>query len=138
MAPVNNKTSIHRTAVIGAMVLGALTVVMAMPPVHDAVVRWKFLGMVAAAVGVLTAFVAVGFAFVFATIPGIRKTTELAVSSVGISMVFATCSAMALAGSPIGLTGLTFGTVVGGVTVVLSLIGLWRPIAAEHEKVDVG
>jgi uncharacterized membrane protein len=71
-------------------------------------------------------FVVPGLSVVCATLPELRSWVERLLASVGISIIVATCAAMLLAATPIGLSRQPLEELLGGVAIVLSIGGLYR------------
>ena len=51
---------------------------------------------------------------------------ERLLASVGLSLTVATCAAVLLAATPVGLSGESLGVLLGGFTIVLSICGVYR------------
>jgi uncharacterized membrane protein len=73
------------------------------------------------ALGLLIVLVLPGFAVVCAVLPAPQLSSgEQLLASVGMSLAFATCAAVILAATPIGLSRESFAIGLGGSTVALS------------------
>jgi uncharacterized membrane protein len=77
--------------------------------------------------GLLMVFVVPGLSLVCAALPKPQSWVDGLLASVGISVCVATCAAVLLAATPIGFSRQPLGELLGGVAVVLSLGGLYRP-----------
>jgi Protein of unknown function (DUF1616) len=80
--------------------------------------------------GVLIVFVVPGLSLVWAALPDHQSLTERLLVAVGISVIVATCAAVLLAATPIGLSRHALAELLGGIAIVLSLGGLHRSRAA--------
>jgi len=67
---------------------------------------------------------------VCAALPECQSWVERLLASVGISVAAATCAVVLLAATPMGFSRLPFEQLLGGVTVVLSVGGLYRSRSA--------
>ncbi|WP_082964657.1 DUF1616 domain-containing protein [Mycobacterium sp. E796] len=76
--------------------------------------------------GLLMVFVVPGLSFVCAALPDWQSWVERLLASLGISIAVATCAVVLLAAMPMGFSRQPFGQLLGGITVVLSLGGLYR------------
>jgi uncharacterized membrane protein len=77
--------------------------------------------------GVLMVFVVPGFALTWSALPSRELSHgERLLVSVGMSLALATCTAVLLAATPIGLSRKSFEVGLGSVTVVLSIVALIR------------
>jgi Protein of unknown function (DUF1616) len=76
--------------------------------------------------GLLMVFVVPGLSAVFAALPECQSWLERLLASVGISVAVATLAVVLLAATPMGFSRQPFGELLGGVTVVLSVGGLYR------------
>jgi hypothetical protein len=76
--------------------------------------------------GLLMVFVVPGLSFVCAALPDWQSWVERLLASLGISVALATCAVVLLAAMPMGFSRQPFGQLLGGITVVLSLSGLYR------------
>jgi hypothetical protein len=76
--------------------------------------------------GLLMVFVVPGLSAVCAALPQWQSWVERLLASLGISIAVATCLVVLLAATPIGFSRAPFGELLGGVTVALSVGGLYR------------
>jgi hypothetical protein len=76
--------------------------------------------------GLLMVFVVPGMSVVCAALPEWQSWVERLLASLGISIAVATCTVVLLAATPMGFSRQPFGQLLGGVTVVLSVGGLYR------------
>jgi hypothetical protein len=76
--------------------------------------------------GLLMVFLVPGLSFVCAALPDWQSWVERLLASLGISVAVATCAVVLLAATPMGFSRQPFGQFLGGLTVVLSLGGLYR------------
>ena len=76
--------------------------------------------------GLLMVFVVPGLSLGCAAFPERQPVVERLLASMGISVAAATCAAMLLAATPIGLSRQLLGELLGGVVIALSLGGLYR------------
>ena len=76
--------------------------------------------------GLLMVFVVPGLSLVWAAIPERQSLVERLLASMGISVAVATCAAVLLAATPMGLSRQPLGELLGGVAIALSLGGLYR------------
>ena len=76
--------------------------------------------------GVLTVFLVPGFTLAFVVLPGRHGSGERLLAAVGLSVVVATCAAVLLAATGVGLSRESFGVSLGGFTIALSVWGLHR------------
>jgi hypothetical protein len=76
--------------------------------------------------GLLMVFVVPGLSLVCAAFLERQSLVERLLASVGISVTVATCAAVLLAATPMGLSRQPLGELLGGVAIVLSLGGLYR------------
>ena len=76
--------------------------------------------------GVLIVFLAPGFSLACAALPERQSSVERLLASVGVSVTMATCAAVLLAATPVGLSRQSLGVLLGGFTIVLSVCGLYR------------
>ncbi len=79
------------------------------------------------ALGVLIVFILPGFAVVSAVLPERQLSGgECLLASVGVSLAIATCAAVILGATPIGLSRESFAVLLGSITVALSLYAGFR------------
>lgn len=79
--------------------------------------------LVRIALGVATVFAIPGFVLISAVLPAKRlASSERLLASIGTSLSMSICAAVFLAATPIGLTRMSFGGVLGGCTIILSMI----------------
>lgn len=76
--------------------------------------------------GLLMVFVVPGLSVICAALPEWQSWVERLLASVGISIAVATCAVVLLAAMPMGFSRQPFGQLLGGLTVLLSLGGLYR------------
>lgn len=76
--------------------------------------------------GLLLVFVVPGLSAVCAALPEWQSWVERLLASLGISIAVATCAVVLLAATPMGFSRQPFGQLLGGLTVLLSLGGLYR------------
>jgi hypothetical protein len=76
--------------------------------------------------GLLMVFVVPGLSLVCAALPERQSLVERLLTSVGFSVIVATCAAVFLAATPMGFSRQHLGELLGGVPIVLSLGGLYR------------
>jgi uncharacterized membrane protein len=76
--------------------------------------------------GILTVFLAPGFSLVCIALPERQSSIERLLASVAVSVTMATCAAVLLAATPVGLSRDSLGVLLGGFTIVLSVGGLYR------------
>lgn len=76
--------------------------------------------------GLLMVFVVPGLSAVCLALPECQSWVERLLASVGISVALATCAVVLLAATPMGFSRQPFGALLGSVTVVLSVGGLYR------------
>lgn len=76
--------------------------------------------------GLLMVFVVPGLSLVCAALPEGQSLVERLFAGAGISVAVATCAAVLLAATPMGLSRQPLGELLGGVAIVLSLGGLYR------------
>jgi hypothetical protein len=76
--------------------------------------------------GLLMVFVVPGLSLVCAALPERQSLVERLLTSVGFSVIVATCAAVLLAATPMGFSRQHLGVLLGGVAIVLSLGGLYR------------
>jgi hypothetical protein len=76
--------------------------------------------------GLLMVFVVPGLSLVCAALPERQSLVERLLTSVGFSVIVATCAAVLLAATPMGFSRQPLGVLLGGVAIVLSLGGLYR------------
>jgi hypothetical protein len=76
--------------------------------------------------GLLMVFVLPGLSFVCAALPDWQSWVERLLATLGISVALATCAVVLLAAMPMGFSRQPFGQLLGGITVVLSVGGLYR------------
>jgi len=100
---------------------------------------WQ-LGMpqvIRAALAALMVFALPGFVVTIGlTPPQGFSTSEGVTSSLGISLAIATCIAVVLGMTPIGVSGTSFGVALGGVTFALSVVAILRPLASSRLRRD--
>jgi hypothetical protein len=80
--------------------------------------------------GLLMVFVVPGWSLVCAALPEWHSWVERLLASVGISVAVATCAVVLLAATPMGFSRQPFGELLGAITVVLSVGGLYRSSTA--------
>jgi hypothetical protein len=79
------------------------------------------------ALGVLIVFILPGFAVVCAVLPARQLASgERLLASLGISLAVATCTAVLLGATPIGLGQESFSVTLGGSTIALSVVAGFR------------
>lgn len=110
------KESVRRSTLIGSCVVASLVIVAAIVEVPQVLRVAPGIALVL----VLPGFVALSMAGQAPKLPFI----ELALASLGISVATATCVATLLASTPIGLGRASFGIVLGGITLIGSIIAL--------------
>jgi Protein of unknown function (DUF1616) len=76
--------------------------------------------------GLLMVFVVPGLSVVCAALPEWQSWVERLLASLAISIAVATCVVVLLASTPMGFSRQPFGQLLAGLTVVLSLGGLYR------------
>jgi Protein of unknown function (DUF1616) len=81
--------------------------------------------------GMLMVFVVPGLSLVCIALPNLQSWLERLLASLGISVIVATCAAVLLAATPIGLSRQPLGELLGGITGVLSVGGLYRSRLAD-------
>jgi hypothetical protein len=114
-----------RAPLFGAYVVGCATVATAtgtvpLPPGPS------FPQAVQIVLGILTVFLLPGFSLVCIALPERQSSIERLLASVGVSVTMATCAAVLLAATPVGLSRDSLGVLLGGFTIVLSVGGLYR------------
>lgn len=104
-------------SLVGTCLVGCTTVAVAME---------RFPRAALIVIGVLMVFVLPGFALVCVALGGREWSAEYLLASVGISLAVGVCVAVLLAATRVGLSQESYGVSLGGLTVVLSIGGMYR------------
>ncbi len=89
--------------------------------------------LVRIALGVATVFAVPGFVLICAVLPAKRlASSERLLASIGTSLSMSICAAVFLAATPIGLTRMSFGAVLGGCTIILSMIAFFKALVGRN------